>query len=442
MKDFFGDDLFLSSDSAKAIYNQVKDLPIIDYHCHLDQNKIANDEKFLDIGELWLSGDHYKWRAMRLCGVEEYYITGNASYKEKFLKYAEILPKMAGNALYYWTHMELAQIFDIHEPLNKESAERIYNQANKKLKNITVSTLLEQYKVEYIATTDDPVDGLNAHGRYGMTQVSPTFRPDKVYALDDEYLKKLSVSADIKIETLSDLLTAIEKRLDYFMLKGCRISDHGFENFPKGYATQSEAEEYFQRKETLSVGEKDKLFGFLLVWLAKQYVKRNMIMQIHFAVIRNNNPEMFECCGVDSGFDLIGEEQSVKDVVKFFAQIKDEERPETVLYTLNDSNLSALTAISGAFRKVRMGAAWWFNDTVEGIRKNLKTVAEYSALGMNFGMLTDSRSFSSYARFDFFRRLLSDYLGELVEKGEYDILSAMEIAKDICYNNIRRAIYG
>ena len=442
MKDFFGDDLFLSSDSAKAIYNQVKDLPIIDYHCHLDQNKIANDEKFIDIGELWLSGDHYKWRAMRLCGVDEYYITGNASYKDKFIKYSEILPKMVGNAMYYWTHMELSQIFDIRESLNKESAERIYHQANEKLKNITVSTLLKQYKVEYVATTDDPVDDLNAHGRYGMTQVLPTFRPDKVYTLDDEYLEKLGRSTNIKMETLSDLLTALEKRLDFFVSKGCRISDHGFEKFPKEYATHNEAEEYFKRRQMLSVEEKDKLFGFLLVWLAKQYAKRNMLMQIHFAVIRNNNPEMFERCGVDSGFDLIGEEQSVKDVVKFFAQIKDEDRPETILYTLNDSNLSALSAITGAFRKVRMGASWWFNDTVEGIRKNLKTVAEYSALGTNFGMLTDSRSFSSYARFDFFRRILSQYLGEFVEKGEYDISSAMQIAQNICYNNIRSAIYG
>lgn len=442
MKEFFGKDLLLNSESAKKIYETVKDLPIIDYHCHLDQNKIASDASFSDIGELWLSGDHYKWRAMRLCGVNEHYITGNANYKEKFLKYAEILPKMVGNALYYWTHMELSQIFGIKEPLNKESAERIYAQVNEKLKNITVSTLLKQYKVEYIATTDDPVDELNAHGRYAMTQVSPTFRPDKIYALDGEYLEKLGKSAGVKIRMLSDLLTALEKRLDYFVSKGCLISDHGFERFPKEYATQSEAEEYFQRKETLSAEEKDKLFGYLIVWLAKAYAKRNMIMQIHFAVIRNNNPEMFLRCGVDSGFDLIGEEQSVKDVVGFFAQLSDEERPETVLYTLNDSNLSALSAVTGAFRKVRMGAAWWFNDTVGGIRKNLKTIAEYSALGTSFGMLTDSRSFSSYARFDFFRRILSDHLGELVEKGEYDFSAAKEIAKDICYNNIRSAING
>ena len=440
MKGFFGKDLFLENKSAKQIYSKVKDLPIIDYHCHLDQTKIAVNAGFADIGEIWLAGDHYKWRAMRLCGVDEEYITGKASYKEKFLKYAEILPKMAGNALYYWTHLELSQIFDIHEPLNKDSAERIYAQANEKLKNIKVLDLLARYNVAYVATTDDPIDDLNAHGRYVATQVSPTFRPDKIYALNDEYIEKLGEVAGIKIETLNDMLTALERRLDYFVSKGCKISDHGFEKFPKAYATKAEAEEYFGHKDTLTAEEKDKLFGYILVWLAKAYAKRNMIMQIHFAVIRNNNPEMFVRCGVDAGFDLIGEEQSVKDVVNFFAQIKDEERPETVLYTLNDNNLSALAAVTGAFRKVRMGAAWWFNDTVEGIRKNLKTVAEYSSIGTSFGMLTDSRSFSSYARFDFFRRLLSGYLGDLVEKGEYDLKGAIEIAQDICYNNIVRYI--
>ncbi len=440
MKAFFGKDLFLGNKPAKQIYGKVKDLPIIDYHCHLDQNKIAANAGFSDIGELWLAGDHYKWRAMRLCGVDEYYVTGGASYREKFLKYAEILPKMAGNALYYWTHMELSQIFGIKEPLNKESAERIYEKANEKLKNVKVLDLLAQYKVSYVATTDDPVDDLNAHGRYESTKVSPTFRPDKIYALDEGYLTKLGESAGIEINTLENMLLALEKRLDYFYSKGCRISDHGFEKFPKGYATEEEAALLFKNRETLSAEEKDKLFGFLLVWLSKAYAKRNMIMQIHFAVVRNNNPDMFARCGVDSGFDLIADEQNVRDLINFFAQIKDEERPETVLYTLNDCNLSALSAVTGAFRKVRMGAAWWFNDTVEGIRKNLKTLAEYSALGTNFGMLTDSRSFSSYARFDFFRRILSDYLGGLVEKGEYDLDGAMEIAEDICYNNIVKFI--
>ncbi len=442
MKSFFGEDLLLYSPDAKSIYTAIKDLPIIDYHCHLDINKIASDASFSDIGELWLAGDHYKWRAMRMCGIDEKFITGNASYKEKFLKYAEIMPSLVGNPLYYWTHMELCQIFGITEPLTAESGERIYDAANAKLKSMTVSSLLEQFKVEYIATTDDPIDDLALHGNHGSTLVSPTFRPDKIYSFDNEYINKLGIAADIEITELDHLLAALEKRLDFFVSKGCKISDHGFERFPKKYATKAEADDLFRRRDYLTADEKDSLFGFLLVWLAKEYGRRGMLMQIHFSVIRNNNPQMFLKVGVDSGFDLIGEAQSVKDAVNFFARINDYERPETVLYTLNDSNLAALSCITGAFRKVKMGAAWWFNDTVEGIRRNISTISEYSALGTNFGMLTDSRSFSSYVRFDFFRRILAEYLGSLVEKGEYDLSSAITTAKKICYENIKNALKG
>ena len=442
MKSFFGEDLLLYSSEAKTIYGSVKDLPIIDYHCHLDASKIAADAGFEDIGELWLAGDHYKWRAMRMCGIDEKFITGNASYKEKFLKYAEILPSLVGNPLYYWTHMELSQIFGISEPLTAESGERIYEAANAKLKVMTVSSLLKQFKVEYIATTDDPIDNLTLHGKHGDTLVSPTFRPDRIYSFDNEYISKLGLAAGIEITELDHLLAALENRLDFFVSKGCRISDHGFERFPKKYATKAEADDLFRRREYLNTEEKDSLFGFILVWLAKEYGKRGMLMQIHFSVIRNNNPQMFAKVGVDSGFDLIGESQSVKDAVNFFARINDYERPETVLYTLNDSNLASLACITGAFRKVRMGAAWWFNDTVEGIRKNISTISEYSALGTNFGMLTDSRSFSSYVRFDFFRRILADHLGNLVEKGEYDLSSAIITAKKICYENIKNTLMG
>jgi len=437
MKSFFGEDLLLYSPEARSIYDAIKELPIIDYHCHLDITKIAFDASFSDIGELWLAGDHYKWRAMRMCGIDEKYITGDASYKEKFLKYAEIVPSLAGNPLYYWTHMELSQIFGITEPLSAESGERIYNAANEKLRTMSVSSLLERFKVEYIATTDDPIDSLDLHGKYWNTLVAPTFRPDKIYSLGEEYLKQLGAATGIEISDLESLLSALESRLDFFVSKGCRISDHGFERFPKSYATRSEADELFARRESLSADEKDSLFGFILVWLAKEYGKRNMLMQIHFSVIRNNNPQMFARVGVDSGFDLIGEAQQVKDAVNFFAQISDEERPKTVLYTLNDSNLAALTCITGAFRKVRMGAAWWFNDTVEGIRRNLSSISEYSALGTNLGMLTDSRSFSSYVRFDFFRRILAEHIGALVGKGEYDMTAAITTAKKICYENIK-----
>ncbi len=432
---FFDDNLLLSSDSAREIYAQVKDLPIIDYHCHLDQNKIKSDAHFSDIGELWLAGDHYKWRAMRLCSVDERFITGNASWHEKFLAYAKIVPQLAGNPLYYWTHMELSQVFGILEPLGEESAERIYAQANERLKHISVRTLLKQYKVEFVATTDDPVDDLASHGTYEQTIVAPTFRPDKLLSLDRAYLDRLGKVVGYPLKTLADILRAAEERLKYFVAHGCRISDHGFTGFPAKYVSKEEAERLFEAGEG-----REEVFGYLLTSLARLYKKYNVIMQIHFAVTRNVNPKMYKACGADAGFDVIADGSRIEDVIAFFQQLSDEERPETVLYTLNDSELPALAALTGAFRHVKPGAAWWFNDTVQGIRKNLSTIAEYSVLGTNFGMLTDSRSFSSYARFDFFRRILSDYLGNLAEKGEYDMQAAKTIAMNICYYNIKEAL--
>lgn len=434
MKTFFGSDLLLTGESAKAVYGRVKDLPILDYHCHLDQCKIRDDAKFADIGQLWLAGDHYKWRAMRLCGVDEAYITGKASWHDKFIKYAETVPQLAGNPLYYWTHMELGQVFGIREPLNKESAERIYGQANEKLRHISVRSLLRQYKVEFVATTDDPCDDLAAHGKYENTVVAPTFRPDKLLALDGEYLKKLGKTVGYEIKTLADVLRAAEERLQYFVSRGCKMSDHGFLRFPARYPSPEEAEELF------AAGEKEQAFGCLLVGLAKLYKKYGVVMQMHFAVTRNVNPAMYARCGADAGFDVIAESSRIGDVIEFLKQLPDEERPETILYTLNDAELPALAALTGAFRHVKMGAAWWFNDTVQGIRKNLSVIAEYSALGTNYGMLTDSRSFSSYARFDFFRRILSDHLGGLVEKGELDMAAAVALAENVCYNNSKEML--
>lgn len=433
-KQFFDDQVLLRSPTAVKLYEQIKDLPIIDYHCHLDQSKIKANAKFSDIGELWLAGDHYKWRAMRMCGVDEQYITGDAAFREKFIKYAEIMPQLIGNPLYYFTHLELKQIFGICEPLNADSAEKIYNQANEKLQTLSVLDLLRQFRVGYIATTDDPCDDLSAHGRYGDTTVAPTFRPDKAYA-PDEYNPKLESAVGRRITTAEQYLGALVERLDFFVSKGCRITDHGFERFPYSYIDDGTAEQLFAKRDNLSEQEKDQFFGWLLVKLTKEYAKRSLVMQLHFAVIRNNNALMFERCGVDSGFDLIGEQQSVKDVVRFFNQVKDGQRPQTILYTLNDSNLAALSCVTGAFRNVRMGAAWWFNDTLQGIRKNLQTVAEYSVLGTSPGMLTDSRSFSSYCRFDFFRRIVSDYVAEKVEAGEYDENAAHHLLYNICYAN-------
>lgn len=437
MKAFFDNKLLLNSAAAEELYEEVKALPIIDYHCHLDPKMIAEDKCFSDIGEFWLSGDHYKWRAMRICGVDEYYVTGGASYKEKFLKFAEILPLMVGNPLYYWSHMELRGIFGIELPLNKETAEQIYEEASKKLASLSCRKLLSKFSVERVATTDDPADTLEYHGKHGDTLVTPTFRPDNVYSLDSEYLEKLGKAANINIDSLSALLTALESRLDFFVEKGCFISDHGFDSFPKSYASYEEADSLFKRKDELTPEEKDSFFGFILLWLMKEYKKRNMTAQLHFAVTRNVNPELFGICGRDSGIDTISSAPDAKDLISFLSKLDDDERPDIVLYTLNDATLTALASVSGAFRRVRMGAAWWFNDTVEGIRHNLSVISEYSSLGVNLGMLTDSRSFSSYLRFDFFRRILSDHVGNFVENGEYDKASAIDVVKKICYYNAK-----
>lgn len=437
---FFDENLLLYSETGRELYAKVKEFPIVDYHCHLEQYKIATDHKFFDIGELWLATDHYKWRAMRLNGVDEHYITGNASYRDKFVKYAEILPNLIGNPLYYWTHLELKQIFGINIPLNGDTAERIYEEANNKLKDMSVRSMLNSFKVEFIATTDDPVDDLEYHKKYDSINVTPTFRPDRLFEFEDSYLTRLSNVSGVTINSLKDLLKALTIRLDYFVEKGCRMADHGMDTFPENYASENQAEELFTRHNNLSEKERDSLKGYLLVWLSKEYAKRDITVQFHLAVTRNVNKSAFMLSGPDSGFDVISEAPSVKNVISFLGQISDEERPNTILYTLNDSNLASMACISGAFRKVRMGAAWWFNDTVEGIRRNLKIISEYSSLGNNLGMLTDSRSFSSYCRFDFFRRILCDYVGNLVDIGEYDSQSALGLVENICYYNARRMV--
>lgn len=437
---FFDENLLIYNKAGRALYERIKDLPIIDYHCHLNQKSIKDNEELADIGALWLAGDHYKWRAMRQNGVDEYYITGEASFHDKFIKYAEILPNLIGNPLYYWTHLELQQIFGIHTPLNKDSAEWIYKQANEVLKGMRVRDLLARFNVRFIATTDDPVDTLADHGTYGDTRVTPTFRPDKLFLFEDAYIKVLGEVAGVEIKTLDDLLAALAARLDFFVGKGALMADHGMDAFPTEYADYNEASALFARREALCATEKEKLRGFLLLWLAREYAKRGITMQIHFAVTRNVNATGFALCGVDSGFDVISEAPSVGNVLGFVGRIADDERPETVLYTLNDTGLPAIACLTGAFRHVRMGAAWWFNDTVEGIRRNLKTIAEYASLGNNLGMLTDSRSFASYCRFDFFRRILCDYVGELVEKGEYDAQDALVLLERICYYNAARLV--
>lgn len=393
---FFDKNLLLSSKEAERIYNQIKDLPIIDYHCHLSDKEIKEDKRFSDIGELWLAGDHYKWRAMRLCGVDEEYITGGKSFKEKFFKYAEIMPKLIGNPLYYWSHMELVEIFGIDTPLNKDTAGEIYERANAVLKDLSVSKLLEKFKVEYIATTDDPFSALENHGDVNGVKVRPTFRPDRCFA------------ENVSKEELS-------QRLDYFISKGCKIADHGFDDF--------------ENTENLE-------------WLIEKCYEKNIVLQLHFGTFRNINSTALSSIGRDSGFDVFRDYIATDKLAKLLDKMNTKlgSLPEIVLYPLNDACLRAVCAISGAFRNVRVGAAWWFNDTVEGIKRQLETVSEYAVLGTNLGMLTDSRSFSSYVRFDFYRRILSSFIADKVQKGEYDGSGAVALAKDIAYNNVKEVL--
>jgi glucuronate isomerase len=438
MNNFFDDKLLLSNDTAQKIYNNIKDLPIIDYHCHLDEKQIAENKSFSDIGELWLSTDHYKWRAMRLCGVDEYYITGKASYKDKFLKYAQIMPKLIGNPLYYWTHMELKTVFGINTPLNINTAEQVYIKANQKLKDINVQSILKQFKVEYIATTDDPVSNLEHHGFYKNTSVVPTFRPDRIFKWEDNYIKQLAQKADMEINNLDDLKKAYEKRLLFFITKGCVLADHGMDFLPSEDIDENAAEKLFLNRKRLNSIEHHSLFSHLIYFLAGLYKKHGLTMQLHFGTYRNINEKMFKSIGADSGMDVMRSYVDTDKLAIFLNELNSRDwLPKTVLYSLNPSAIKAIAVISGAFKDVLVGSAWWFNDTVQGIKDQLSVIAEYAALGTNLGMLTDSRSFTSYVRFDFFRRILADYLGCLVNKGECDIDAAISVAHDICYNNVK-----
>ena len=437
MKKFFGEDALLGSGSAAALYVQVKDLPIIDYHCHLDASQIAADAPLGDIGELWLAHDHYKWRAMRLCGVDERLITGDASWEEKFLAYASVVPQLIGNPLYYWTHLELKQIFGIDCPLNARTAADVYARANEKLKTLTVRALLGQFRVRYVATTNDPTESLDCVGKYGDLLVAPTFRPDRLFSQREKFLGELGACTGGKIGTLAQLCAALSARLDLFCSKGCKLADHGFYAFPHSYASEKEAEALFARRDSLSAQENDALTGYLFLWLAREYAKRGMLLQMHFSVVRNVNSKIFALNGPDSGCDVFTNGVRGEDVIAFLDRLGGE-GPEIVLYSLDPGAVPMLATITGAFRKVRMGAAWWFNDTAEGIRDNLSKLAEYSCLGTHLGMLTDSRSFSSYSRFDFFRRLLCDYVGGMVERGEYAQEDAEKLVRDICYDNVAR----
>lgn len=434
MRNYFGDDVFLSGKTALGLYERcAKGLPIIDYHCHLNPECIAKDEKLGDLARLWLESDHYKWRLMRICSVDERYITGDAPGEEKFKKFAEILPLAEGNPVYYFAQLELKELFGITAPLCAANAEKIYGEASAVLENYTYSSIMNKFSVKYVATTDDPADSLEYHSP--ARAVFPTYRPDRAFAGDKNFICELERACGFEISSLKDFKRALEKRLDYFMVKGCGFSDHSFERLPSVFAADGEAEKLFALKER-GKAETEALNGNILMFLAEKYAERKIVMQLHLSPLRNVSGTGFALSGRDSGYDVMGDVLSVKPLAAFLDKLERRGAlPQTLVYTLNPAAHEAVACLSGAFKGVRLGAAWWFNDSLSGIDRHLGVLEEYSALGAFPGMLTDSRSPASYVRFDFFRRILCSRIAEAVESGRYPEEHAEALIQKVCYGN-------
>lgn len=458
MKKFMDEDFLLSNETAKTLYKDYAAvMPIIDYHCHINPAEIATDRKFDNIAQVWLGGDHYKWRMIRTNGVEEKYITGTeSSDREKFQKFAEALPRAIGNPMYHWTHLELKAYFGYDGVLNADTAEEVWNLCNEKLKNLSVRQIIEQSNVKVICTTDDPIDDLKWHKIIKddpacKVKVYPAFRPDKAVNLEkpdfSQYIEKLSSASGVSIKKAADVLTALSQRLDEFGSLGCKASDHGLDYVMYNPATEAQVESIFQKglaNEPLTTDEIEKYKTYVLVFLGRQYAKRNWVMQLHYGAIRNVNTAMFNKLGPDTGYDCISTYGNPTGIVQFLDSLnKTNELPKTVVYSLNPGDNEMLDSMVTCFEgpeaagKIQHGAAWWFNDTKTGMQKHMADLANIFVLGNFIGMLTDSRSFLSYTRHEYFRRILCNQLGIWVENGEYpnDIKALGKMVQDISYNN-------
>lgn len=445
------DNYMLKTGTARRLYASVKDLPIVDYHCHLSPKEIFEDKPFQNIGEMWLAGDHYKWRLMRTAGIDEEYITGSAPWRDKFIKYAEALEFAAGNPLYHWSHMELSQFFGIDGELNSASAADIYDRANLYIKEHSLSPrkLIEQSRVETLCTTDDITDSLEYHAAIResgfKTRVLPSFRTDNLLlcrrADYTDYIKKLEGVSGVKIDGLASLKEAVKNRLEFFCRNGCRFTDVGMPYFPDSIADDAAADAAF--KAVLAgkeITDSDYLgfIGNMYLFLGGLYKEHDLVMQWHLAVYRNADTRLYTALGADCGVDCVGNPINGNSLIMMLDAINNAGGlPETVIYTLNPSNAAQIASIAGAFRHVRCGAAWWFCDHKRGIEEALDIYAENASLGGFLGMLTDSRSFLSYARHDYFRRILCEKLGGWAESGEYSEKSAFTLAEKISYKNIK-----
>jgi glucuronate isomerase len=438
MKTFIHKNFILGNKTAEKLYHQYSaNQPIIDFHCHLSPQMIAEDRQFSDLSEIWLEGDHYKWRAMRTNGIAEKYCTGKASGKEKFDKWAETVPATIGNPLYHWTHLELARYFNIFDLLSPSTGDMIYNKASEMVrsKEFTTRALIRKMNVETICTTDDPVDSLEFHMKLKKTfeiPVFPTFRPDNAIKTEDNqklklYLSKLEEVTGEPIKNFTLLIEALDKRHSFFHDNGCRLSDHGLERFYFAEVTAHEADKVFKKLlkgDSVSYEETEKYKTAVMLELCRMNHKRGWVQQFHVGAIRNNNSRMFREMGPDTGWDSIGAPQDALKMSRFLSALDDTgQLAKTILYNLNPADNEMMITMAGNFNdgstpvKVQYGAGWWFLDQKSGMEKHLKDLSALGLLRRFAGMVTDSRSFLSYPRHEYFRRLACNYIGEEVEKG-------------------------
>jgi len=462
MKPFMDENFMLNSKSAERLFHEyAQDMPIIDYHNHLPPAEIAGDITFENITKIWLKGDHYKWRAMRANGIDEKYITGNSSDYEKFEKWASTVPYTLRNPLYHWTHLELQRYFGITELLNHESAKAIFDSTTGMLQtpDFSVQNLLRKMNVAVLCTTDDPIDDLAYHKQIAASSFEikslPAWRPDKAMNADNpevynNYIDRLSEVAGIEIKTIDDLLTALQKRHDYFATVGCNVSDHGIEEFYAEDFTSQEINSFFKKVrggDKLTLTELTKFKSFMLLEFARMDHTKNWVQQFHYGVLRNNNSRMFTQLGPDTGYDSIGDFRVAANLSKFLNKLANEEKlAKTILYNINPGDNEMIATMLGNFNegpvagKVQFGSGWWFLDQKDGMIRQMNSLSSLGLLSKFVGMLTDSRSFLSFPRHEYFRRILCNLFGTDMENGEIpnDFELVGGIVQDICYNNAKR----
>ncbi len=463
-REFIHSDFLLETKQARELYHRfAEQLPIIDYHCHLSPGDIAENRQFENLTQIWLAGDHYKWRAMRTCGVDERFITGNASDREKFEQWAAIVPKTLRNPLYHWTHLELNRIFGIKgKLLGPSTARSVWNECNRKLAKPAFSTqgILKQMNVEVVCTTDDPVDTLEYHeklaaGGTSGTRVFPAFRADKALAVEDpaafhRYVGQLEKAADVEIRAFGDFLGALRKRHDFFHAHGARLSDHGLESVFVEQYTEKEIEGAFEqllRGKQLDLEGTLKFKSAMLHELAVMDCEKGWVQQFHLGALRNNNSRMARTLGPDTGYDSIGDFEMARPLARFLNRLDDENKlAKTILYNLNPRDNEVFASMIGNFQggsveaKLQHGPAWWFLDQTDGMTRQMEALSTMGLLSRFVGMVTDSRSFLSYPRHEYFRRLLCNILGHDMEKGLIpgDLALVGELVRDVCYYNARR----